>query len=345
MPDSLTIRRPDDWHVHLRDGAMLRGVVAHTARQFARAIVMPNLRPPVTTAAQAGAYRDRILAALPAGLSFEPLMTLYLTDNTSADEIARARDSGFVHAVKLYPAGATTNSDAGVTDVRRAHAALEAMQRHGLPLLVHGEVTDRDVDVFDRERVFIDRVLEPLRRDFPALAIVFEHVTTREAVDWVRAAPGRTGATITAHHLLYDRNALFSGGLQPHWYCLPVLKRATHRAALLQAAASGEARFFLGTDSAPHARHLKEAACGCAGCYTAPHALELYAAAFESVGRLDALEAFASFHGADFYGLPRNTGRITLRRVPWTVPDVLPLGEDAVVPLAAGEPLQWRLAA
>ena len=343
-PERLTIVRPDDWHLHLRDGALLAAVLPASARQFGRAIVMPNLRPPVTTTEQARAYRERILAALPAGLRFEPLMTLYLTDRTSADEIARAQASGIVHGVKLYPAGATTNSDAGVTDLRRAHAAIEAMQRVDLPLLVHAEVTDRDVDVFDRERVFIDRVLEPLRRDFPGLRLVLEHATTAEAVDWVHAAPGRTAATITAHHLLYDRNALFSGGLQPHWYCLPVLKRARHRAALVEAATSGDPRFFLGTDSAPHARRLKEMACGCAGCYTAPHALELYAAAFEAAGRLGALEGFASLHGADFYGLARNADRVTLQRIRWTVPEEVPAGDgDTLVPLGAGQPLDWRL--
>jgi dihydroorotase len=272
-------------------------------------------------------------------------MTLYLTDNTPADEIARARDSGIVHGVKLYPAGATTNSDAGVTDLARPRAALEAMQRHDLPLLIHGEVTDAAVDVFDRERVFIDRVLEPLRRDFPVLRIVFEHITTRDAADWVRAAPGRVGATITAHHLLYSRNAIFTGGLRPHWYCLPVLKRETHREALLAAATSGDARFFLGTDSAPHARHAKESACGCAGCYTAPHALELYATAFEQAGRLDALEGFASRHGADFYGLPRNAGTLTLSRTPWPVPEAYAFGEAQLKPLRGGETLAWKAVA
>lgn len=344
-PRRLTLARPDDWHLHLRDGDVLAAVLPATARQFARAIVMPNLKPPVTTTAQAAAYRERILAALPAGMRFEPLMTLYLTDDTPADEIVRARESGIVHGVKLYPAGATTNSAAGVTDLRRTYAALEAMQRVGLPLQIHGEVTDRAIDVFDRERVFIDRVLEPLRRDFAGLRIVFEHITTRDAVDYVRAAAVGLGATITAHHLLYDRNALFAGGLQPHWYCLPVLKRATHRDALVAAATSGDARFFLGTDSAPHARHLKEASCGCAGCYTAPHALELYARAFDAAGRLDGLEGFASFYGADFYGLPRNTERIALERRRWSVPDALPLAGDEIVPLAAGESLEWRLVA
>ena len=349
--DTLTLARPDDWHLHLRDGDALRAVVAASARQFARAIVMPNLKPPVTTVAQATAYRDRILAALreaagdePACRGFEPLMTLYLTDRTPPDELRRARESGVVHAVKLYPAGATTNSDAGVTSMAAVRAALEAMQAVDLPLLIHGESVDPAVDVFDREKVFIDTVLEPLRRDFPALRVVFEHITTREAAQWVASQPSGTGATITAHHLLYERNALFTGGIRPHWYCLPVLKREVHRRALLEAATSGDPRFFLGTDSAPHAKHLKEHACGCAGCYTAPHALELYAAAFDSVGRLDRLEGFASRHGPDFYRLARNTERVTLRREAWTVPQALPFGADAIVPLAAGEPLGWRLA-
>ncbi|NSX04585.1 dihydroorotase [Cupriavidus gilardii] len=344
MTQTLTITRPDDWHLHLRDGAALAAVLPDTARQFARAIVMPNLKPPVTTVAQAQAYRERILAALPAGLSFEPLMTLYLTDNTQADEIVAAKASGFVHAVKLYPAGATTNSDAGVTDIRRCTAALEAMQRVGLPLLVHGEVTDSEIDLFDREAVFIERVMAPLRRDFPALKVVFEHITTKDAADYVREAEGPVGATITAHHLLYNRNAIFIGGIRPHYYCLPVLKRETHRQALVAAAVSGNPRFFLGTDSAPHARGLKEHACGCAGCYTALHAMELYAEAFDAAGALDKLEGFASFHGADFYGLPRNTGTLTLTREPWQLPETLPYGETELVPLRGGETLQWKAA-
>jgi dihydroorotase len=350
--DSLTLTRPDDWHLHLRDGAALEAVVAATARQFARAIVMPNLKPPVTTVAQAEGYRARILGALrrtatdePACAAFEPLMTLYLTDLTQPDEIRRARDSGFVHAVKLYPSGATTNSDAGVTSIDKVRGVLEAMQAVDLPLLIHGEVVDPGVDVFDREKVFIDTVLEPMRRDFPGLRVVFEHITTREAAQYVAQAPGPIAATITAHHLLYERNALFKGGMRPHWYCLPVLKREAHRRALLEAAVSGSPRFFLGTDSAPHARHLKENACGCAGCYTAPHALELYAAAFDTVGALDRLEGFASFHGPDFYRLPRNASTVTLRRQPWTVPEALPYGNDTIVPLAAGEALDWRLVA
>ncbi|MGY8523652.1 dihydroorotase [Paracidovorax citrulli] len=342
MTQSLTLTRPDDWHLHLRDGAALAAVLPDTARQFARAIVMPNLKPPVTTVAQASAYRDRILAALPAGLSFEPLMTLYLTDNTSAEEIVAARDSGFVHGVKLYPAGATTNSDAGVTDIRRCSAALEAMQRVGLPLLVHGEVTDPAIDLFDREAVFIEQVMQPLRRDFPELKVVFEHITTREAADYVREAEGPIGATITAHHLLFNRNAIFIGGIRPHYYCLPVLKRETHREALVAAATSGNPRFFLGTDSAPHARGLKEHGCGCAGCYTALHAMELYAEAFEAAGALDKLEAFASFNGPAFYGLSRNTGTLTLQREDWELPASLPYGEAELVPLRAGETLRWK---
>ena len=344
-PAELTLIQPDDWHLHLRDGAALAAVVGASAAQFARAIVMPNLKPPVTTVDAARAYRARILAALAAHSRFEPLMTLYLTDNTSADEIRRASDSDFVHAVKLYPAGATTNSDAGVTDLRRTWPALDAMQTLGLPLLVHGEVTDPAVDVFDREARFIDEVLIPLRRDFPALKIVLEHITTAQAAQYVHDAPGPIAATITAHHLLWNRNAIFSGGLRPHWYCLPVLKREEHRRALIAAATSGNPRFFLGTDSAPHAARLKEHAAACAGCYTAPHALELYATAFERAGALDKLEGFASLHGPDFYGLPRNTQTIRLRREPYVIAQDLPFGEDRIVPLAAGETLNWRLAA
>ncbi|MEZ5603291.1 MAG: dihydroorotase [Burkholderiaceae bacterium] len=341
--DSISLTRPDDWHLHLRDGEAMRAVVGASAAQFARAIVMPNLRPPVATVEQALAYRQRIVDALPAGSAFEPLMTLYLTDNTSADEIRRASDSGRVVAVKLYPAGATTNSDAGVTDLRRTWPVLDAMQRCGMPLLVHGEVTDPQVDVFDREAVFIDTVLDPLRRDFPGLRVVFEHITTRQAAQYVSQAGTTLAATITAHHLLYNRNAIFAGGLRPHWYCLPVLKREEHRRALLEAASGGNARFFLGTDSAPHAARLKEHAAACAGCYTAPHAIELYASAFEQMGALDRLEAFASFNGPDYYGLPRNSGRITLRREPWTIPESLPFGADRIVPLAGGEALAWKL--
>ncbi|WP_404992532.1 dihydroorotase [Cupriavidus pauculus] len=342
MTQKLTITRPDDWHLHLRDGAALSAVLPDTARQFARAIIMPNLKPPVTTVAQASAYRDRILAALPAGMTFEPLMTLYLTDNLPAEEIVAAKASGFVHAVKLYPAGATTNSDAGVTDIRRCAATLEAMQRVGLPLLVHGEVTDGDIDIFDREAVFIDRVMKPLRKDFPELKVVFEHITTRDAAQYVAEAEGPVGATITAHHLLYNRNAIFTGGIRPHYYCLPVLKREIHREALVKAATSGSARFFLGTDSAPHARGLKEHACGCAGCYTALHAMELYAEAFDNAGALDKLEAFASFNGPAFYGMPRNTGTLTLTREDWQLPAELPYGDATLVPLRAGETLRWK---
>ncbi len=343
-PTTMTLTRPDDWHVHLRDGAVLADVVPHTAYQFARAIVMPNLKPPVTTTEMAAAYRARILAALPAGMRFEPLMTLYLTDNTSADEIRRAVGSGFVKAVKLYPAGATTNSDGGVTDLKRCMGALEAMQALGLPLLIHGEVTDADIDLFDREAVFIERVLQPLRKSLPNLRVVFEHITTKDAVDYVRDADGDIGATITAHHLLYNRNAIFKGGIRPHYYCLPVLKRETHRQALLQAATSGNPRFFLGTDSAPHPKGLKEHACGCAGCYTALHAMELYAQAFELAGALDRLEAFSSFHGADFYRLPRNADKVTLQRADWVIPDEIRMGDDTLVPLDAGQLLHWKFA-
>jgi dihydroorotase len=341
---SLTITRPDDWHLHLRDGTTMAAVLPHTARQFARAIVMPNLKPPVTTTAQALAYRERLLAALPAGVQFEPLMTLYLTDNTSPDEIKRARESGLVHAVKLYPAGATTNSDAGVTDLTKCYKALEAMQAVGMPFLVHGEVTDPAVDIFDREAVFIERVMQPLRRDMPALKVVFEHITTKDAAQYVAESSGPIAATLTAHHLLYNRNELFKGGIRPHYYCLPVLKREEHRKELVRVATSGSAKFFLGTDSAPHPKGLKEHACGCAGCYTALHAMELYAEAFDRAGALDKLEAFASFHGPAFYGLPRNTGSVTLKRESWTLPAELPLGEGAsVVPLNGGEQIGWKL--
>ena len=342
--DSLTLTRPDDWHLHLRDGEALAAVVGASARQFARAIVMPNLKPPVTTVAQAQAYRDRIVAALPPGTDFTPLMTLYMTDRTEPDEIRRAAQSGIVHAVKLYPAGATTNSDAGVTDLAHTYRALEAMQACAMPLLIHGEVTDHTVDVFDREAVFIDTVLAPLRCRFPELRVVLEHITTREAAQYVSEASGPIAATITAHHLLWNRNAIFTGGLRPHWYCLPVLKREQHREALVAAATSGDPKFFLGTDSAPHAARLKEHASACAGCYTAPHALELYATAFERAGALHRLEAFASFHGPDFYRLPRNTTRVELRRETWQIPEALPFGADTIVPLAGGESLNWRLA-
>jgi dihydroorotase len=344
MTAELTILRPDDWHLHVRDGAALRAVVPHSARQFARAIVMPNLRPPVVTVEQALAYRERVLAAVPAGVAFEPLMTLYLTDATPPSEMGRAREAGIV-AIKLYPAGATTNSAAGVTDLKKVAATLAAAEREGIVLLVHGEVTDPEVDVFDREAVFIERHLDTLRRDFPALKIVLEHVTTKEGAQYVAEAGANTAATITAHHLLYNRNALFVGGLRPHYYCLPVLKGEAHRRALVAAATSGSARFFLGTDSAPHPASLKEHATACAGCYTAFSALELYAEAFEAAGALDRLEHFASRAGAAFYGLPLNTGTITLRQVAWTLPESLPLGEAELKPLRAGETLAWRLAA
>ncbi len=340
----IRLRRPDDWHLHLRDGPLMRAVVPDTARVFARAIVMPNLKPPITTVAAASDYRDRILEALPAGVRFEPLMTLYLTDNTSPAEIRRAADSGFVHAVKYYPAGATTNSDSGVTDLKHALPALEAMQEAGLPLLLHGEVTDVDIDVFDREAVFIERHLAPLIERLPALRVVLEHVTTRQAVDFVRAAPPRVGATITVHHLLLNRNAMFAGGLRPHHYCLPIIKREDHRRALVEAATSGDAKFFLGTDSAPHPRGAKESDCGCAGIYSAPAALELYAEVFEAAGALDRLEAFASLHGPDFYGLTRNGDYIVLARRGWTVPERLDGGGDPIVPLRAGERVGWMLA-
>ena len=348
MLNTLTITRPDDWHTHLRDGFALQTVVPHTAAQFARAIVMPNLKPPVTTAEQALSYKARIKAAVPAGMSFEPLMTLYLTDNTPPDEILRAKGAGVV-ALKLYPAGATTNSDAGVTDIRKTYKTLEAMQKAGLLLLVHGEVTSPDIDLFDREAAFIDQQLIPLRKDFPELKIVMEHITTREAAQYVasQASPAGKplflGATITAQHLLYNRNAIFTGGVRPHYYCLPVLKREAHRLALVEAATSGNPRFFLGTDSAPHAAHLKEHAVGCAGCYTAHAAMELYATAFDSVGKIDKLEGFASHFGADFYGLPRNAGTINLKRESWTAPESYPFGEAALKPLAGGEELAWRV--
>ncbi|MDD2918650.1 dihydroorotase [Rhodoferax sp.] len=339
---TLTLTRPDDWHLHVRDGAALSTVVPHSAAQFGRAIIMPNLRPPVTTTAQALAYKARILATVPPGMAFEPLMTLYLTDRLPADEIARAKGVGIV-AVKLYPAGATTNSDAGVTDLHKTYPTLEAMQRVGMPLLVHGEVTAPEIDLFDREAVFIDTQLIPLRRDFPELKIVFEHITTREAAQYVAEADRFTAATLTAHHLLYNRNAIFTGGIRPHYYCLPVLKRESHRQALLVAATSGNPKFFLGTDSAPHPVHLKEHASGCAGCYTAYTAMELYAQAFDGMGALDKLEGFASFFGADFYGLPRNASTLTLKREAWTVPERFAFGEAELKPLGAGEVLTWKV--
>jgi len=341
--------QPDDWHFHIRDGEVMRDVLADTARQFARAIIMPNLKPPVTTVDLANAYRGRIEASLQSlGVtSFTPLMTLYLTDNTSADEVRKAKDAG-ISGFKLYPAGATTNSDAGVSDIKRCYAALEAMQAVGMPLLVHGEVTSAEIDIFDREAVFIDQVLEPLRKDFPELRIVFEHITTKQAAHYVHDAQTATknslAATITPQHLLMNRNAIFAGGIRPHNYCLPVLKREEHRVALLEAATSGSPRFFLGTDSAPHAKGAKEAACGCAGCYSAFNALGLYAEAFESVGKLDKLEGFASFFGPDFYSLPRNTKKITLVKQAQSIPAELPLGDDTIVPLRAGETIAWTLA-
>ena len=340
----ITITRPDDWHLHLRDGAAMRDVLPHTAARFARAIVMPNLRPPVTTTALALAYRDRIRAALPAGSRFEPLMTLYLTDNTSPAEIATAKQSGAVHAVKYYPAGATTNSDSGVTAIEKCFPVLEAMERAGMPLLVHGEVTDAEIDMFDRERVFIERTLAPLTARFRKLKVVMEHITTREAAAFVTAAPPTVAATITPQHLLLNRNALFAGGIRPHHYCLPVLKREVHREALIAAAISGNPKFFLGTDSAPHARHTKENDCGCAGMYTAHAGIELYAEVFAAAGALDRLEGFASQFGADFYGLPRNTGKITLEHQPWQVPASVPFGDDTLVPMRAGAEIQWRIA-
>lgn len=341
MTQTLTITRPDDWHLHLRDGAALKAVLPDSARQFARAIVMPNLKPPVTTAALATAYRERILAARPAGSDFQPLMTLYLTDRTSPEDIVWAKAAGVV-ALKLYPAGATTNSDDGVTDLRKTYKTLEAMQKAGMLLLMHGEVTDPSVDLFDREAVFIERVMKPLRQAMPELKVVFEHLTTREGAQYVTDGDPHTGATITPQHLLYNRNAIFMGGIRPHFYCLPVLKSEEHRVALVKAATSGSRKFFLGTDSAPHASIFKEAATGHAGCYTALHALELYAEVFEQAGALDKLEGFASFNGADFYGLPRNTGTVTLKRESWTLPESLPFGDTQLKPLRAGETLTWR---
>jgi dihydroorotase len=344
MSQTLTITRPDDWHLHVRDGAAMASVVPHSAAQFGRALIMPNLKPPVTTAALANAYRERILAAVPKGLHFQPLMSLYLTDHLAPEEITRAKADGVV-AVKLYPAGATTNSAAGVTDIRKTYKTLEAMQRAGMLLLVHGEVTDPDVDIFDREAVFLEQQLKPLRRDFPELKIVVEHMTTKDAVQYVRDADRFTAGTITAHHLLYNRNAIFTGGIRPHYYCLPVLKREVHRQALVDAATSGSPKFFLGTDSAPHPALLKEHALGCAGCYTALSAMELYAEAFDNAGALDKLEGFASFHGADFYGLPRNTGKLTLKKEPWQLPEKVPFGEAELKPLRGGETLPWRVVA
>jgi dihydroorotase len=344
MTQTLTITRPDDWHLHVRDGAMLQAVIGHTAREFGRAIIMPNLRPPVTTVEQAAAYRERILAALPEGSTFEPLMTLYITDNMPASEIVKAKESGFVKAVKLYPAGATTNSDSGVTSFDKVMGTLEKMAELGVPLLVHGEVTDPAVDVFDREAAFIDRILEPLVNRLPQLKVVMEHITTAQAADFILNAPDNIAATVTVHHLLMNRNALFTGGIRPHHYCLPVLKREIHRERLSMAVMSGSHKFFLGTDSAPHARHTKETSCGCAGMYTAHAALPLYAEAFEASGALDKFEAFASFNGPAFYNLPVNTGTVTLKKESWTVPAQFQVGDDTLVPLRAGEQIHWQLA-
>ena len=344
--EQITLTQPDDWHLHVRDGEALQSVIGHTAAQFGRAIIMPNLKPPITTTAQAKAYYERVKSAAQAaipGTTFEPLMTLYLTDNTPADEIARAQASGIVKAVKLYPAGATTNSDLGVSAISKTYKALEAMQALGMPLLIHGEVTDSAVDMFDREAAFIDRELIPLRQALPELKVVFEHITTLEAAQYVASASGSIAATITAHHLLYNRNAMFTGGMRPHYYCLPVLKRETHRAALVVAATGGNPRFFLGTDSAPHASRLKEAASCGAGCYTAHAAIEMYAEVFEAAGALDKLEAFASHNGSAFYGLPRNVKQITLAREAWSVPDRYRFGAADVVPLRAGDNLPWKL--
>jgi dihydroorotase len=341
--DQLTITKPDDWHLHLRDGDALRALLPDTTKRFARAIIMPNLEPPILDTGLALAYRERIVAALPRGVQFEPLMTLYLTDDTAPKQVLRASGSGAVHAIKYYPAGATTNSESGVSDLRKCFASMEAMVETGLPLLVHGEVTDAQVDVFDREKVFIERTLIPLIQRFPGLKLVMEHITTADAVNFVLAAPDNVAATITAHHLLLNRNALFQGGIRPHHYCLPVLKREQHRQALLKAATSGHPKFFLGTDSAPHARHTKETERGCAGIYTSHAAIELYAEAFETAGALGRLEAFASFHGADFYGLPRNRDRLTLVRREWSVPHELPYGAHTLVPLRAGGVVRWAL--
>lgn len=340
---TLTLRKPDDWHLHVRDGELLQAVVPDTARCFARAIIMPNLKPPVTTTQLALAYRQRILAAIPVGSDFTPLMTLYLTNNTAASEIATAKQSGHIHAVKLYPAGATTHSDAGVTNIQHTYAALEKMAEVGMPLLVHGEVTDPQTDIFDREKVFIDKVLEPLCQRLPELRVVFEHVTTADAVAFVESASSNVAATITPHHLLYNRNAMFRGGMQPHYYCLPVLKREEHRAALIRAATSGNPKFFLGTDSAPHGRTTKETSCGCAGIYNAHIAIELYAEAFAQAGQLDKLQGFASEFGADFYRLPRNTTTITLRQQDWTVSASKPFGKDTLIPLRANETVHWQV--
>jgi len=341
--EQLTLVQPDDWHLHVRTGAILNTVIAHTARQFARAIIMPNLKPPVTTVQQALSYREEILAALPHGSTFQPLMTLYLTGNTSVDDVKQVADSAHVFAFKLYPAGATTNSDAGVANIESAYPVFAAMEEHGVPLLVHGEVTNSEYDIFDREKIFIDTQLAPITRQFPQLRIVMEHLTTQEAVQFVESAPQNVAATLTPQHLLYNRNAILAGGIRPHFYCLPILKREHHRLALLKAATSGNPKFFLGTDSAPHLTTLKENACGCAGCYSAHAALELYAEAFEQAGALDKLEGFASFFGADFYGLPRNTATVTLRKQTWSVPQQYGTDDTLITPLKAGEQMIWQL--
>ena len=340
--ENLTLTRPDDWHLHLRDGEALKAVLPHTVRQFARAIVMPNLKPPIRSCADAAAYRDRIIAAIPTGIQFEPLMTLYLTDNTSPEEMIAAKASQFIKAVKYYPAGATTNSDFGVTDIRKCDRVFEVMQQVDIPLLLHGEVTDKDVDIFDREKVFIEKHLIPLKERFPNLRVVLEHITTADAVEFVLAT-NQIAATITPQHLLFSRNIIFQGGIQPHFYCLPILKREKHRLALLQAATSGNPKFFLGTDSAPHPRNSKESSCGCAGCYSALHAMELYAEAFEKANSLDKLEAFASFYGPDFYQLPRNSEQITLTKTTWRIPDEIPFPESGLVPLWAGQEMKWQM--
>ncbi|MEJ2141026.1 MAG: dihydroorotase [Gammaproteobacteria bacterium] len=344
MTNKITLTKPDDWHLHVRDGDVLNDVVPYTAKQFARAIIMPNLKPPVTTTEQALNYRDRVLSALPVGTEFEALMTLYLTDNTDIDEIHRAAESEHVHAVKYYPAGATTNSDSGVTDITKAYPAIKAMAESGLPLLVHGEVTDPGVDIFDREAVFIERVLKPVLDAIPDLKLVMEHITTKQAAEFVQQAGDNVAATITPQHLLYNRNAIFQGGIRPHYFCLPILKREQHREALVEAATSGSSRYFLGTDSAPHAQSTKESSCGCAGMFSAYSAIELYTEAFEKAGALDKLEGFASHHGPDFYGLPRNTDTITLAKEEWTVPDKLPFANETIVPMRAGEQVGWKLA-
>ena len=343
MTQEITLTQPDDWHIHIRDDLILQAVLPHTARVFARAIIMPNLKPPIATTEQALAYRKRILAAVPAGIDFSPLMTLYLTDNTQPEEIRKAKASGYIHAVKFYPAGATTNSAFGVRDLNQVDAVLNTMQQEGVPLLIHGEVVDKSVDIFDREAVFIEQHLIPLRQKFPELKIVLEHITTQQAVDYVLSQDDKIAATITPHHLLLNRNAMFEGGIQPHYYCLPIIKRETHRQALLQAATSGNSKFFLGTDSAPHLKQFKETSCGCAGIYSAHAALELYASVFEEQNALDKLEGFASFYGADFYGLPRNSNKVRLFKQPWQLPESISIGEDRLIPMFAGRTLEWSV--